>query len=151
MTKKFKNLNEAFDVEPEIIEEESESITVIHDPVETKKKEKQRLQEIETDYNYTRKNLYSIIEKGQDALASALEAAQETDEARKYEVVSQLIKSVSDASDKLMQLQKNLATLTGEKMDRGPTTVNNSVFLGSTTELAKFIKASMMPKVEEDK
>lgn len=153
MPKKFESLNKTFKTEskPEV----ANNATIIPDVIDQQKKDEDRIKEIENDYKYTRKNLYTIIEKGQDALDSALAAAQETDQARNYEVVSQLIKSVSDASDKLMELQKNMMDLQQNKLQRGPTTVNNSVFLGSTAELAKFIKLNMNPKlaeeVEEDK
>ena len=62
--------------------------------------------DIEKDYEYTRGNLYSIIEKGQEAINGILELAQESEMPRAYEVAGQLIKSVSDATDKLMDLQK---------------------------------------------
>ena len=61
--------------------------------------------DIEKDYDYTRGNLYSIIEKGQEAIDGILELAQESEMPRAYEVAGQLIKSVSDATDKLMDLQ----------------------------------------------
>ena len=64
--------------------------------------------DITRDYEYTRGNLYSIIEKGQEAIDGILELAQESDMPRAYEVAGQLIKSVSDATDKLMDLQKKL-------------------------------------------
>lgn len=142
MSKQFQSLNDTFNVKPEVVED-NEAI-IVPDVSPHMKKEEERLIQIENDYTYTRKNLYSIIEKGQDALESALIAAQETDEARKYEVVSQLIKSVSDATDKLMELQKNIAKLQENKKQKMvPTTVNNSVFVGSTSELAKFVKSQI--------
>ena len=63
--------------------------------------------DIEKDYEYTRGNLYSIIEKGQEAINGILELAQESEMPRAYEVAGQLIKNVADATDKLMDLQKN--------------------------------------------
>lgn len=147
MPKKFESLNKTFNTESS---EVANNATVIPDVIEHRKREEDRIKEIENDYKYTRKNLYAIIERGQDALESALAAAQETDQARSYEAVSQLIKTVSEASDKLMMLQKNMMDLQQDKIQRGPTTVNNSVFLGSTAELAKFIKLSMNPELAEE-
>ena len=79
--------------------------------------------DIRNDYEYTRGNLYSIIEKGQEAINGILELAQESEMPRAYEVAGQLVKSVSDATDKLMDLQKKLKDVEEEK-ERGPSTVN---------------------------
>ena len=98
--------------------------------------------DIEKDYEYTRGNLYSIIEKGQEAINGILELAQESEMPRAYEVAGQLIKSVSDATDKLMDLQKKLKDVEEETKQKGPSTFNNALFVGSTAELAKMIKNS---------
>ena len=105
------------------------------------KPEKHERTDIERDYEYTRGNLYSIIEKGQEAIDGILELAQESEMPRAYEVAGQLIKSVSDATDKLMDLQKKLKDVEEEKASKGPNTVNNSLFVGSTAELAKMLKS----------
>ena len=60
---------------------------------------------------------------------------------RAYEVAGQLIKSVSDATDKLMDLQKKLKDVEEENVSKGPSTVNNSLFVGSTADLAKMLKS----------
>ena len=96
--------------------------------------------DIDKDYKYTRGQLYSIIEKGQEAINGILELAQESEMPRAYEVAGQLIKNVADATDKLMDLQKKLKDVNEEKETKGPTTVNNSLFVGSTAELQKFLK-----------
>ena len=80
--------------------------------------------DIEKDYEYTRGNLYSIIEKGQEAINGILELAQDSEMPRAYEVAGQLIKSVSDATDKLMDLQKKLKDVEEETQSKGPSTVN---------------------------
>ena len=67
---------------------------------------------------------------------------------RAYEVAGQLIKSVSDATDKLMDLQKKLKDVEEEKASKGPNTVNNSLFVGSTAELAKMLTSV---KLEDNK
>ena len=102
--------------------------------------------DIEKDYEYTRGNLYSIIEKGQEAINGILELAQESEMPRAYEVAGQLIKSVSDATDKLMDLQKKLKDVNEEKESKGPTTVNNALFVGSTAELQKLLKGQNTSK-----
>tara|TARA_B100000427_G_scaffold102188_1_gene84420 strand:+ start:192 stop:638 length:447 start_codon:yes stop_codon:yes gene_type:complete len=96
--------------------------------------------DVSKDYDYTRGNLYSIIEKGQEAIDGILELAQETEQPRAYEVAGQLIKSVSDATDKLMDLQKKLKDVNEEDNKKSPTNVTNALFVGSTAELAKMIK-----------
>ena len=96
--------------------------------------------DIEKDYEYTRGNLYSIIEKGQEAINGILELAQDSEMPRAYEVAGQLIKSVSDATDKLMDLQKKLKDVEEETQSKGPSTGNNALFVGSTAELQKLLK-----------
>ena len=102
--------------------------------------------DIEKDYEYTRGNLYSIIEKGQEAINGILELAQESEMPRAYEVAGQLIKSVSDATDKLMDLQKKLKDVNEEQETKGPTTVNNALFVGSTADLQKLLKGQNTSK-----
>ena len=92
------------------------------------------------DYEYTRGNLYSLIEKGQEAINGILELAQEGQQPRSYEVVGQLIKSVGDVSDKLLDLQQKMKDLNKEEKSSSPTTVNNALFVGSTAELQKLLK-----------
>ena len=137
MTKKFDDLNETFNVSNDIITPEVE-------PAPVKKiEEKKSSTDITKDYEYTRGNLYSLIEKGQEAINGILELAQETEQARAYEVAGQLIKSVADATDKLMELQKRLKEVEEEKQTKGPSTVNNALFVGSTADLAKLLKKGL--------
>ena len=99
--------------------------------------------DIEKDYKYTRGQLYSIIEKGQEAINGILELAQESEMPRAYEVAGQLIKNVADATDKLMDLQKKLKDVNKEEESKGPSTVNNALFVGSTSELSKILKSGL--------
>lgn len=145
LEKKFKKLNETFNTE----DESNASIDIIKSDsreVEVVDKIKSKRTDIEKDYEYTRVNLYSLIEKGQEAINGILELAQESEMPRAYEVAGQLIKSVSDATDKLMDLQKKLKEVEEEK-PKGPTTVNNALFVGSTSDLAKFLKQQSQDKV----
>jgi hypothetical protein len=136
MTKKFDKLNETFNVEGEIVEVNPTP------PTEIEKVEKiaSTVEDIKKDYEYTRGNLYSLIEKGQEAINGILELAQESEMPRAYEVAGQLIKNVADATDKLMDLQKKLKEVEEEKQTKGPTNVTNALFVGSTAELAKILK-----------
>ena len=133
----MKKLDNAFNITPEV---EVDSIEV-KEPVGIQKPPTK--DDITRDYEYTRGNLYSIIEKGQEAIDGILELAQESDMPRAYEVAGQLIKSVSDATDKLMDLQKKLKDVNEEQQSKGPNTVNNALFVGSTAELAKLIKTAL--------
>ena len=135
MTKKFDELNDGFNISGYIIPTESTEVGI-------SKPERHERNDIEKDYEYTRGNLYSIIEKGQEAINGILELAQESEMPRAYEVAGQLIKSVSDATDKLMDLQKKLKDVEEEKQSKRPNTVNNALFVGSTAELAKMLKAA---------
>jgi predicted house-cleaning noncanonical NTP pyrophosphatase (MazG superfamily) len=135
MTKNFEELDDAFNVTSEIVPTESSEVGIT-------KPERHVKTDIEKDYDYTRGNLYSIIEKGQEAINGILELAQESEMPRAYEVAGQLIKSVSDATDKLMDLQKKLKDVEEEKASKGPSTVNNALFVGSTAELAKMLKSA---------
>ena len=135
-----KQLDKAFNISPtEVVVEET---VVEESPVGIQKPDRLKKDDIEKDYEYTRGNLYSIIEKGQEAINGILELAQESEMPRAYEVAGQLIKSVSDATDKLMDLQKKLKEVEEEKESKGPTTVNNALFVGSTSELSKLLKAN---------
>jgi len=133
MTKKFDKLNETFNVDGEIVPVQSETV------IEKIEKISSTVDDIKKDYDYTRGNLYSLIEKGQEAINGILELAQESEMPRAYEVAGQLIKNVADATDKLMDLQKKLKDIE-EENQKGPTTVNNALFVGSTAELAKLLK-----------
>ena len=134
MTKQFEELDDAFNVTSEIVPTDTTEVGIT-------KPERHVKSDIERDYEYTRGNLYSIIEKGQEAIDGILELAQDSEMPRAYEVAGQLIKSVSDATDKLMDLQKKLKDVEEEKQSKGPSTVNNSLFVGSTAELAKMLKS----------
>lgn len=136
MDKKFEELNEAFNVSGEIVESQIESVN----STEKIEKIENSSEDIRKDYEYTRGNLYSLIEKGQEAINGILELAQESEMPRAYEVAGQLIKNVSDATDKLMDLQKKLKDLDQQKNTKGPTNVTNALFVGSTAELAKILK-----------
>jgi hypothetical protein len=147
MTKKFDDLNKTFNVEDDIVSVSANPLEVeeISEKIE---KIASVSDDIKKDYDYTRGNLYSLIEKGQEAINGILELAQESEMPRAYEVAGQLIKNVADATDKLMDLQKKLKDVEEEKNGKGPTTVNNALFVGSTAELAKLLKQQTQDSLE---
>ena len=139
----FNDLNETFNVDGEVVVPEVS-------PIKPKKITAQ-VDDIKKDYEYTRGNLYSIIEKGQEAINGILELAQESDQPRAYEVAGQLIKSVADTTDKLADLQKKLKDLEEDTTKKGPNNVtNNALFVGSTSELSKLLKQGFLNNNESD-
>ena len=130
---KFDAINDSLDIEV-VDEEENPTAKKESKIVEKDKKDST------SDYEYTRGNLYSLIEKGQEALDSIMEVAQEGQQPRAFEVVSQLIKNVADTTDKLVDLQQKMKNLEAED-PKGPSTVNNALFVGSTAELQKLLKS----------
>ena len=127
---KFDEIDDAL----EIVTDKSEPIEL--EDIKSVKYEKD---DLDRDYEYTRGNLYSLIEKGQEAIDGIMEISQESGSARAYEVTGQIIKSVADATDKLLDLQKKVKDIK-EPKDKGPNNVTNALFVGSTAELQKLLK-----------
>jgi len=100
--------------------------------------------DIEKDYKYTRGQLYSLIEKGQEAINGIMELAGESASPRAYEVAGQLIKSVADSTDKLMDLQKKVKEIDEDNSKNQANVTNNSLFVGSTAELQKMLKKGFL-------
>ena len=108
----------------------------------------QKSDEIQKDYEYTRANLYSLIEKGQESLNGIMELAGESASPRAYEVAGQIIKSVADTTDKLMELQKKVKEVDEENYKTTNNVTNNAVFVGSTSELSKMLKQGFLKDKE---
>ena len=98
----------------------------------------ERSENIETDYRYARENLYGLVERGQDAIEGILQLSKETEHPRAYEVAGQLIKTVGETAEKLIDLQQKLKKLEDEEQKVG--TQHNNLYVGSTYELQKFLK-----------
>ena len=107
-------------------------------------KSQTRAENVEKDYDYTRGNLYSLIEKGQEAINGIMEVAGETASPRAYEVAGQLIKSVADTTDKLADLHKKVKDIEADNPKTQNTVTNNALFVGSTSELSKMLKDGML-------
>ena len=93
----------------------------------------------EIDFETGRKNLYNLIDKGNEAIDGLLNLAKEGEHPRAYEVAGQLIKTVSEVSQNLLDLQDKLKKIK-DVPDKGPKNVTNALFVGSTTELQKMLK-----------
>ena len=131
-----KNLNDILDVEADLIEEPTEiSTAVIHND--------NKQEDINDDYQYARENLYSVIEKGTQALDSLLDLAKASESPRAFEVVATLSKTLMDANKDLLSVQKKVKELQKEEEDTGGDVkgnVTNALFVGSTAELQKMLK-----------
>ena len=137
MKNSYDSLNDTFNTDP------VESTEIVK---EQKRKEQiQKLtDDVSKDYDYTRGNLYSLIEKGQEAINGIMEVAGETASPRAYEVAGQLIKSVADSTDKLMDLQKKVKEIEEDNPKTQNTVTNNALFVGSTSELSKMLKDGLL-------
>ena len=136
----YDSIDQALNVESSIVE-------VSDAPKSIKKSEEKT--DISKDYEYTRANLYSLIEKGQEAINGIMELAGEGGSPRAYEVAGQLIKSVADTTDKLIDLQKKLKDVEDESVKTTNNNVtNNAVFVGSTNELQKLLKQGFLNNKE---
>lgn len=133
--KKFEELNSTFNIEP--VKAET--------PVETTAVElvSADVSSLNTDIKYVFGVLNSTIEKSKEALDCALELAQETDSARAYEVVSQLIKQTVDSAEKIIDIHKKLNDMEADKNVSTNITQNNAVFVGTTAEALKLLKANL--------
>jgi len=137
MADNYESIDKALDIESSIVETEKAPIQKPNVPVTNN--------DIRKDYEYTRANLYSLIEKGQEAINGIMELAGESASPRAYEVAGQLIKSVADTTDKLADLQKKLKDLEEDTVKQTTNNVtNNALFVGSTSELSKLLKQGFL-------
>ena len=96
--------------------------------------------DVDDDYEYQRENFYNLVEKGQTAIEGILELAKESEHPRTYEVAGNLIKQVSEVTEKLGDLQEKMRKLK-EVPNNAPQSVTNALFIGSTAELQKILKS----------
>ena len=140
MSDNYESIDSALDIESSIVE--SKPMKPVPPKVEK--------DDIKKDYEYARANLYSLSEKGQEAINGIMELAGESASPRAYEVAGQLIKSVADTTDKLADLQKKLKDLEEDNTKKGPNNVtNNALFVGSTSELSKLLKQGFLNNTED--
>ena len=136
MTNNYGDIDKALNIESSIVEVEKsiEKIDIVPSKPD----------DIRKDYEYTRANLYSLIEKGQEAINGIMELAGEGWSPRAYEVAGQLIKSVADTTDKLIDLQKKLKDVEEDTVKSPSSVTNNALFVGSTSELSKILKQGFL-------
>lgn len=109
----------------------------------TKARDIVKASKLDNDFEYARGNLYQVIEHGSNALAELLEVANASQHPRAYEVVANLVKTLSDANMTLLDLTKKKQDVDNDSGGRSPSTVNNNLFVGSTGELQKLIKKNL--------
>ena len=136
---KFDSLNDTFNTDDSV---EVDAIVKAEDT--EIQKSQTRAENVDKDYDYTRGNLYWLIEKGQEAINGIMEVAGETASPRAYEVAGQLIKSVADTTDKLADLHKKVKDIEADNPKTQNTVTNNALFVGSTSELSKMLKDGML-------
>jgi hypothetical protein len=136
MNNNYEDIDKALNIESSIVEVEksAEKIDIVPSKPD----------DIRKDYEYTRANLYSLIEKGQEAINGIMELAGEGGSPRAYEVAGQLIKSVADTTDKLIDLQKKLKDVEEDTVKSPSSVTNNALFVGSTSELSKILKQGFL-------
>ena len=138
-----KNMEDIFDIEVET-EETAIEQSKPSKPVPEKKDQDHQ----DKDYEYTRGQLYNLIDKGQEALNGALEVAQESGHPRAYEVAVNAMKQVADTTDKLIDLQKKMKELDAPTKNSVNNKTTNNLFVGSTADLQKMLK--QISKSEDD-
>ena len=127
MSKVDQKLDELLDIQGEIVQVEKNLPTISSNS-----------QDKGTDYKYSREIFYNLVERGQDAIEGILDIAKESEHPRVYEVAGQLIKTVGETTEKLIDLQAKMKQL--DKDDNVPDKVQNNLFVGSSTELQKLLK-----------
>ena len=95
---------------------------------------------IKNDYDYSRETYYDLLEKGRSSLEDMIEVARSSEHPRAYEVLSNMIKNLSDVNDKLMDLNKKNKDINSEDIKHVANNNNNNVFLGSTADLQRLLK-----------
>lgn len=105
---------------------------------------------VQNDYDYSRETLYELIEKGKDALENMIEVARESEHPRAYEVLSGLIKNVSDTNDKLMDLNKKQRQMDEKEQIKQVENTQNNYFMGSTADIQRMLRESDVIDVEPE-
>lgn len=142
MSRNFDSIDEALEIE-------TDAKTVSKEIIKKAKREVKKpltTDILESDKTHTRNTVYDLIQLGSDAAYEMLDIARETQKARDFEVVGQLLKAVGDLSDKLLDNQRKIKDIETISSDTSKITTNNTtnaLFVGSTAELQKFLKQGL--------
>jgi hypothetical protein len=152
MTKKFEKIDEALNIESPVIEVQAEEVREMSSKIiknsKSIKKTNQN-EEVELDYDYSRTNNYELTSTINDVIYEMFEIAKNTQKARDFEVVGQLIKIAKEIDDGYLDRQQKMKKLKEEEESKKSTITNqttNAVFVGSTAALQQFLKDSAKDK-----
>lgn len=136
-SKKFKELENTFNIEPtaKIIKQDETKVEIVQDKKPSR---------MDSDVEYVFGILNSTIEKSKEALDNALELAQETDQARAYEVVGQLVKHTVESAEKIIDIHMKLKEMESDKSSSTTVTQNNAIFVGRTEDALKLIRQAKL-------
>ena len=111
--------------------------------------------ETEEDYHYARDHIKKLISTSDEAIGSLHSLAADSEHPRAFEVLSTLIKTAADMNGQLLSLQRERKKIVCAEQTKATaatavnsTTTNNSIFVGTTAELQKLIKAQGMPVID---
>ena len=134
MSKLENSMEDIFDLKPLDEVPQSKSVSILS------AKEPNLKTDLNVAYNETQKNLLNIIDQGSEAMESILQIAKEGQHPRAFEVYSGLLKNVVDANKELLNIQKQMRDMDGVKKETTNTNIDKAIFVGSTAELAKYLK-----------
>ena len=129
-----KNMEQIFDVTPKEEVPETPKAAVVH------YNEPDMKEDLTDAYQQTKENLQSIIDQGKDAMEEILNVAKAGQHPRAFEVYATLLKNMVDANKELLNTQKQMREISGAKKDSGGTKIDKAIFVGSTSDLNKFLK-----------
>jgi len=131
-----KKMSEVFDVTPvEQVKKPQPVVTTHYNPPSDEK------QDLVDAYQQSKENIQEIIDSGKDAMEEILQIAKAGQHPRAFEVYATLLKNMTEANDRLLKIQKEMREIEGRKKDSG-TTIDKAIFVGSTSELSKFLKGN---------
>jgi uncharacterized protein YukE len=131
-----KKMSEVFDVTPvEQVKKPQPVVTTHYNPPSDEK------QDLVDAYQQSKENIQEIIDSGKDAMEEILQIAKAGQHPRAFEVYATLLKNMTEANDRLLKIQKEMREIEGKKKDSG-TTIDKAIFVGSTSELSKFLKGN---------
>ena len=150
MSKRFEKIDEALNIESPVVDVQAKEVREVSNKIiknsKNVKKSTTQKEEVDLDYDYSRTNNYELTSTINDVIFEMFEIAKESQKARDFEVLGQLIKIAKDIDDGYLERQQKIKKLKEEDESAKKTSITNqttnAVFVGSTAELQKFLKES---------
>ena len=149
MSKRFEKIDEALNIESPVVDVQAKEVREVSNKIiknsKSAKKSTTQKEEVDLDYEYSRTNNYELTSTINDVIYEMFEIAKESQKARDFEVLGQLIKIAKDIDDGYLDRQQKIKKLKEEEESKKTNITNqttNAVFVGSTAELQKFLKES---------